>query len=106
MTNATTITMDQGMANQASQAMQIQTYCNSVKQQVPVDFSQFPNLKDNQTQINQGLDLAKGTPTSISIPSSLRSSPTSATSPTTLPCKTPFRPCCRPAPPRRSGSGS
>ncbi|WP_260392261.1 alpha-helical pore-forming toxin family protein, partial [Aeromonas hydrophila] len=60
MTNATTITMDQGMANQASQAMQIQTYCNSVKQQVPVDFSQFPNLKDNQIQINQGLDLAKG----------------------------------------------
>ncbi|HDZ8894250.1 TPA: HBL/NHE enterotoxin family protein [Aeromonas dhakensis] len=60
MTNATAITMDQGMANQASQALQIQTYCNSVKQQVPVDFSLFPNLKDNQTQINQGLDLAKG----------------------------------------------
>ena len=59
MINAT-ISMDQSMAGQAGQALQIQTYCNSVKQQVSVDFSQFPNLKDNQTQINQGLDVAKG----------------------------------------------
>ena len=59
MMNAT-ISMDQSMAGQAGQALQIQTYCNSVKQQVSVDFSQFPNLKENQTQINQGLDVAKG----------------------------------------------
>ncbi|OHX16099.1 hypothetical protein BI343_16115 [Chromobacterium amazonense] len=54
------VDMGQGMAGQSSQSLQIQTYCNSVKQQVPVDFSQFPNLKDNQEQINAGLATAKG----------------------------------------------
>ncbi|ODP97834.1 HBL/NHE enterotoxin family protein [Salinivibrio sp. SS2] len=55
----TAIGVNQGMAHQSSQALQIQNFCNSVLQQVPVDFSQFPNLKDNETQINHGLDTAK-----------------------------------------------
>jgi len=60
MSDNTTISMNLSMSGQAAQALQIQNYCNSVKQQVPVDFRQFPNLKENQTQINNGLDLAKG----------------------------------------------
>jgi len=55
----TAIAMNQGMANQSGQALQIQNYCNSVKMQAPVDFSQFPNLQSNQTEINNGLILAK-----------------------------------------------
>lgn len=53
------VEMGQGMASQSSQALQIQNYCNSVKQQIPVDFSQFPNLQENQRQINAGLATAK-----------------------------------------------
>ncbi|MBT5551261.1 MAG: HBL/NHE enterotoxin family protein [Nitrospina sp.] len=53
------IAINQGMANQSGQALQIQNYCNSVKMQAPVDFSDFPNLKSNETEINNGLTLAK-----------------------------------------------
>ena len=56
----TAIAIQQGMANQSGQALQIQNYCNSVKMQAPVDFSLFPDLKDNQTEINNGLTVAKG----------------------------------------------
>jgi non-hemolytic enterotoxin B/C len=54
------IAMNSAMANQSGQALQIQNYCNSVKEQVPVDFNRFPNLKDNEIQINTGLATAKG----------------------------------------------
>jgi len=54
-----TIIMNQAMANQGGQALQIQNYSNSVKEQSPVNFSQFPNLKTNETDINNGLKVAK-----------------------------------------------
>lgn len=47
-------------ANQGGQALQIQTYCNSVNEQNKVDFSKFPNLKDSEEKINQGLEVAQG----------------------------------------------
>lgn len=53
------IMMKQAVTNQSSQALQIQNYSNSVKEQVPVNFSQFPNLKSNETEINGGLAVAK-----------------------------------------------
>ncbi|MCX8957971.1 HBL/NHE enterotoxin family protein [Erwinia psidii] len=59
MTTATDVSMDTSMSGQASQALQIQNYCNSVRQQIPVDFSQFPNLANIQTEINDGLSTAK-----------------------------------------------
>lgn len=60
MLTETAVAIDQGMVAQNSQALQIQNYCNSVLQQVPVDFGHFPNLHDDQTQINAGLVTAKG----------------------------------------------
>lgn len=60
MLTDTAVAMDQGMVAQNSQALQIQNFCNSVLQQVPVDFGKFPDLHDDQTQINAGLVTAKG----------------------------------------------
>lgn len=54
-----TLYINDGMNSQSSQALHIQTYCNSVRQQIPVDFERFPNLRENQRQINTGLDTAK-----------------------------------------------
>lgn len=45
--------------SQTSQALIIQTYCNSVKEQPPVDFSGHDNLAIYQTQINDGLKTAQ-----------------------------------------------
>ncbi|HIH4763668.1 HBL/NHE enterotoxin family protein [Serratia ureilytica] len=54
-----TIYINDGMNTQSSQALHIQTYCNSVRQQIPVDFERFPNLREIQRQINTGLATAK-----------------------------------------------
>ena len=60
MLTGTAVAIDHGMVAQNSQALQIQNYCNSVLQQVPVDFGKFPDLHDDQTKINAGLATAKG----------------------------------------------
>jgi len=44
---------------QSSQALIIQTYANSIKEQPPVDFFGEPHLATYQTQINDGLTTAK-----------------------------------------------
>ncbi|ANS44858.1 HBL/NHE enterotoxin family protein [Serratia inhibens] len=54
-----TISINDGMNTQSSQALHIQTYCNSVRQQVSVDFERFPNLREHQRQINESLTTAK-----------------------------------------------
>lgn len=45
---------------QTSQALILQTYANSVKQQPEVDLSSDPKLESFQTQINSGLTTAQG----------------------------------------------
>lgn len=54
-----TLYINHGMNTQSSQALHIQTYCNSVRQQIPVDFERFPGLRESQRQINTGLETAK-----------------------------------------------
>ncbi|CAI0835144.1 Bacillus haemolytic enterotoxin (HBL) [Serratia liquefaciens] len=54
-----TLSINDGMNNQSSQALHIQTYCNSVRQQISVDFERFPNLREHQRQINESLTTAK-----------------------------------------------
>lgn len=56
---ASATTADTSMRSQISQGLILQSYCNSVLAQSPVDFSGTPNLATNQTQINNGLNTAK-----------------------------------------------
>ncbi|MBB5019302.1 hypothetical protein HNQ59_002600 [Chitinivorax tropicus] len=51
--------MSSANKGQTSQGIVLQNYCNSVLQQPEVDFSGFPDLKENQQQINQGLHIAR-----------------------------------------------
>jgi len=57
--SSSALSINDGMNAQSSQALHIQTYCNSVKQQIPVDFERFQNLREHQRQINTSLDAAK-----------------------------------------------
>ena len=51
--------VNQANKTQSSQALIIQAYANSIKEQPPVDFSGEPNLATYQTQINDGLAAAQ-----------------------------------------------
>ncbi|MEL6713048.1 MAG: HBL/NHE enterotoxin family protein [Planctomycetota bacterium] len=53
-------TITTGNAGQASAALQVQTYCNSVLNQQSVNLKEFTNLAKYADEINSGLDGAKG----------------------------------------------
>ncbi|MDB9390217.1 HBL/NHE enterotoxin family protein [Microcystis aeruginosa] len=61
MSNSAQTTTAINAANKAqcSQALIIQTYCNSINEQPQVDFSGEPNLAKYQTEINSGLTTAQ-----------------------------------------------
>ena len=56
----TTKDIGAGAVSQSGQALQIQTYCCSVLQQIDVDFSNTPSLSSYETEINGGLATAQG----------------------------------------------
>lgn len=58
-TNNANIEMSDGMVAQNSQALRIQTYCNSVAEQTDVNFGNSDNLKVYTKKINTGLAAAR-----------------------------------------------
>lgn len=60
VSSPTAVDLDQASKNQSSQGLLVQSYCNSVIAQTPVDLGEFKNLEKYQEGVNQGLNTAKG----------------------------------------------